>query len=75
MIQRPDRTIELKNARVPVLFILGKYDTAVPVEDVLKQGHLPEKSYFHLLQQSGHMGMLEEPGRCNEFLDKFLKDT
>ena len=72
MMQRPDRTEVLRKATVPVLFIMGKYDAAVPVEDGLKQCHLPEKSYIHILQQSGHMGMLEEPGNSSRFLEEFL---
>ncbi len=72
MIQRPNRAELLKNTRVPVLFIMGKYDTAVPMEDVLKQCHLPEKSYIHILRKSSHMGMLEETGVSNSILDEFL---
>ncbi len=74
MIQRPDRTEILRQTTVPVLFIIGKYDAAVPPEDSLKQSHLPEKSYIHMLQHSGHMGMLEEPVECNQILEKFLLD-
>jgi len=74
MMQRPDRTDILIKATVPVLFIIGKYDKAVPMEDSLKQCHLPEKSYIHILQQSGHMGMLEEPGSNNRILEEFLQD-
>ena len=72
MMKRPDRTEILRKATVPVLFIMGKYDAAVPVEDGLKQCHLPEKSYIHILQQSGHMGMLEEVDKSNRILEKFL---
>jgi pimeloyl-ACP methyl ester carboxylesterase len=75
MMARPDRTAVLSKAAVPVLFIMGKYDAAVPVEDSLKQCHLPRKSYIHVLQNSGHMGMLEEPERCNVILDTFLRET
>ena len=74
MIDRPDRTGILRKTTVPVLFIMGKYDVAVPVEDGLKQCHLPEKSYIHILQHSGHMGMLEEPEICNRFLEEFLQE-
>ena len=74
MIQRPDRTAVLKNATVPVLFILGEHDNAVPLQDVLKQCHLPEKSYIHILHQSGHMGMLEEPDTSNRILENFLNE-
>lgn len=72
MIQRPDRADILRKATVPVLFAMGKYDTAIPLADGLKQCHLPEKSYIHILQHSGHMGMLEEPKKTNLLLEKFL---
>jgi pimeloyl-ACP methyl ester carboxylesterase len=72
MMQRPDRTNVLKNAAVPVLFIMGKYDNAVPLQDGLKLCHLPGNSYIHILHQSGHMGMLEEADMSNRILEKFF---
>ena len=75
MMKRPDRTEILQKARVPVLFIMGKYDNAVPPEDGLQQCHLPEKSYIYVLRNSGHLGMLEEKDKSNEILDKFLLET
>jgi pimeloyl-ACP methyl ester carboxylesterase len=75
MMQRPDRTDVLRQTNVPVLFVMGKYDAAVPMEDSLKQCHLPQKSYIHILDQSGHMGMLEEPDNCNHILEEFLTDN
>ncbi len=75
MMTRPDRTRMLQKATVPVLFIMGKYDNAIPVEDGLQQCLLPEKSYIYILRNSGHMGMLEEKDTCNEILDKFLKQS
>lgn len=75
MIKRPDRTHILKNIKMPILFILGKYDNAVPLEDGLKQCHLPEKSYIHILHQSGHMGMLEETDKSNRILENFLSEN
>ena len=75
MMQRPDRANMLQKATVPVLFIIGNYDNAVPLEDGLKQCHLPGKSYIYILRNSGHMGMLEEKDKCIEVLDKFLIQT
>lgn len=74
MMKRPDRTEILYKATVPVLFIMAKYDAAVPLEDSLSQCCLPEKSYIHILQKSGHMGMLEEPEKSNRILEKFLQE-
>jgi pimeloyl-ACP methyl ester carboxylesterase len=75
MIQRPDRTELLKTIALPVLFVIGEFDNAIPLQDGLKLSHLPEKSYIHILHQSGHMGMLEEPDKSNHFLYKFLSET
>lgn len=72
MMQRPDRTEVLRRSRVPVLFVLGKYDAAVPVEDGWKLCHLPQLSYIHLLENSGHMGMLEEVNETNQLLTQFV---
>jgi pimeloyl-ACP methyl ester carboxylesterase len=75
MMQRPDRTDVLKHAKAPVLFIMGKHDSVIPLNDMLKQSHLPEKSYIHILEKSGHMGMLEEADKSTRILEKFLLDT
>jgi pimeloyl-ACP methyl ester carboxylesterase len=75
MMQRPDRTHVLASFNKPVLFIIGKYDTAVPYEQGLRQSHLPQISYIHLLEHSGHMGMWEEQEKANTALLSFLADA
>jgi pimeloyl-ACP methyl ester carboxylesterase len=72
MIQRPDRTPVLKQSKVPVLFVMGQHDTAVPLQDGLKQCHLPQLSYIHILERTGHMGMIEERERANLILSQFV---
>lgn len=72
MMERPDRTEVLRHTGLPVLFVMGKHDVAVPVEDGLKQCHLPQNAYIHLLQNSGHMGMLEEAEAANKILTEFV---
>ena len=72
MMKRPDRTSLLKKTEKPVLFVAGEHDNAIPLNDIVKQCHLPEKSYFHVLKKSGHMGMMEEPGKANQILQEFL---
>jgi pimeloyl-ACP methyl ester carboxylesterase len=74
MMKRSDRTDILKNAKNPVLFIAGEHDNAVPLNDVLKQCHLPEKSYIQVLKNSGHMGMMEETDKANGMLEEFLEN-
>jgi pimeloyl-ACP methyl ester carboxylesterase len=75
MIQRPDRVAILQNFPGPVLFIAGEKDTAVPLEHTLKQSHIPGLSYIHILENAGHLGMLEASIYCNQVLDKFLLET
>jgi pimeloyl-ACP methyl ester carboxylesterase len=75
MMKRPDRTIVLKNSTLPILFIFGKHDTAVPLQDGLEQSHMPEKSYIHILPDSGHLGMLEEPKTANRIVKNYLNDV
>jgi pimeloyl-ACP methyl ester carboxylesterase len=72
MMQRPDRTSALKNLKIPMLIIAGKYDNAAPLNDLLKLCHLPEISYFHILSESGHMGMIEEVEKSNRILNDYL---
>jgi len=74
MMNRPDRTTVLKNTENPVLFIAGEHDNAIPLNDVLKQCHLPENSYIHVLKNSGHMGMIEETEKANRMLEDFLSN-
>jgi pimeloyl-ACP methyl ester carboxylesterase len=75
MMQRPDTTELLKATPLPVLFVLGEYDIAIPMQDGLKLSLMPEKSYIHILHQSGHMGMLEEKEKSNDLIKKFLSET
>jgi pimeloyl-ACP methyl ester carboxylesterase len=72
MILRPDRTSVLKSFSQPVLFIAGRYDTAVPVEQALQQCYMPGLCYFHILEHSAHMGMWEQKEQANWLLEEFL---
>lgn len=72
MMQRPDRTPVLVQTSVPVLFVMGQHDKATPLADGLRQCHLPSIAYIHILEQSGHMGMIEEKDRVNQLLLQFV---
>jgi pimeloyl-ACP methyl ester carboxylesterase len=73
MIQRPDRTNVLKQTKVPVLFVIGKEDTAAPVKDVLQQAAHPSISAVHLFDEIAHLGMLEAPEASLVVLDQFIR--
>jgi len=72
MIRRPDRVHVLRDFAGPVLFLMGAADGVVPYEQALKQCHEPAISVIHTLYRSGHMGMLEEPGRASDCIESFL---
>ena len=72
MIARPDRTNVLQMAPYPILYIIGEFDTAIPLESSLKQSHLSSISDVHILPV-GHMGMLEEPEKCCEYIGSYLQ--
>lgn len=75
MMQRPDRTSVLSDSKVPVLFVIGQHDNAIPFNDGLKQSHVPVFSYIYILEESGHMGIWEEPEKSNRILLQFIKDV
>jgi pimeloyl-ACP methyl ester carboxylesterase len=75
MIERPDRTNVLKQNKIPVLFVLGKNDSIIPFKDILALASMPEIAYIHVLEQSGHMGMIEEPEKSNQIINHFLLKT
>jgi pimeloyl-ACP methyl ester carboxylesterase len=74
MINRPDRLSVLKNFKKDIHFVMGEYDTAVPMEDGLKQCHIPQVSHVHILHGSGHMGMMEEAAKSSQVLEEFLTE-
>lgn len=73
MMNRPDRTEVLKNSEVPVLFVIGTEDVAAPLQDVLKQTHLPKISFIHIMEDTGHMGMWENAEKTNKTILEFIK--
>jgi len=74
MLNRPDRTEVLQTFSLPIMFILGTQDKAVPLELGLKQSHLPAISHIHILE-SGHMGMLEQPENSLLKITHFLSSV
>jgi pimeloyl-ACP methyl ester carboxylesterase len=72
MIARPDRTAVLKQAVQPVLFVIGGKDSTLPLETSLQQAQMPALSSIHILEEAGHMGMLEEPEQSNTILGDFV---
>jgi pimeloyl-ACP methyl ester carboxylesterase len=75
MIRRPDRVLVLQHFTGPVLFVIGGQDKSVPTEHSLQQCHIPLLSHVHILENAGHMGMLEDSQRSNRILQTFINFT
>lgn len=71
MIARPDRSHILKNSSCPVLFIVGEEDQAIPADQSLSQTVLPPTAAVHILEKTGHLGMLEAPKKTGRMLREF----
>jgi pimeloyl-ACP methyl ester carboxylesterase len=73
MIKRPERKAVLQKSSTPVLFLIGKDDSAVPMESVLPQVTLPSRSSIHIFENTGHMGMWEVADACSLALQQFAE--
>jgi pimeloyl-ACP methyl ester carboxylesterase len=72
MRDRKNRTEVLSNIKVPVLFIIGEQDSAVPLDASLEQASMPNKAVKHVLSGCGHMGMFEKPEETLKIVEDFL---
>jgi pimeloyl-ACP methyl ester carboxylesterase len=73
MLDRPDRTQVLASSVVPVLLIAGALDKAVPLAESLRQTALAPMTFFHLLEDTAHMGMWEAPEAAEKILMEYLE--
>lgn len=70
---RPDRSEVLREISCPVLFIIGKQDTAVPLENSMAQTALPKVADIHVLDKVGHMGMFEATKQTQTIVRQFVQ--
>jgi pimeloyl-ACP methyl ester carboxylesterase len=70
MRDREDFADWVSETDIPFLFIVGKEDGAVPLEKSKEQIILPKKAKSLVLEGVGHMGILEAPELCQEFIRK-----
>lgn len=72
MLNRPDRLHVLERFPRPILLIIGEQDQIIPMEQSLKQAHIPQIAQVSLLPDAGHMGMLEAPDAGSAIIREFL---
>jgi pimeloyl-ACP methyl ester carboxylesterase len=73
MISRPSQLDLLRTLSIPIQYILGTEDQALPLEQILPQCRIPSKIVTHILQGAGHTGMLEMPVQTATMINSFCK--
>ncbi|NOX84513.1 MAG: alpha/beta hydrolase [Chlorobi bacterium] len=73
MRDREDRRKLLENLDVPVLFIIGKQDSRIPLDVVMPQVSLPKNCEAIILDNVGHMGFIEAEGLTYASLEHFIE--
>jgi pimeloyl-ACP methyl ester carboxylesterase len=69
---RPDRQDLLKETHLPILYILGKKDNYTDYNTMAAVASRSPRGEILTLEDSGHMGFIEEPGCCLETLKSFV---
>lgn len=72
MIQRKDQNEMLRKSSVPQLFILGRRDGYITPEVAAAMVERNPQAEVVWLDNSGHMGFIEEPHKCAEALLDFI---
>ena len=75
MRDRPSSVEVLKNIEKPVLTIAGDNDSIISLESAREFGHFATNNATHILKNTGHMGMLEEPEIATSILSEFISVT
>lgn len=71
MRDRPNQLQYLLLTEIPVLFIIGKQDNRMPYHQLMAQAVIPSHSEILLLEDVGHMGYIEAPGKTLQALRHF----
>ena len=71
MKERPDRSGLLKTTKIPVQYIIGEKDNFIPME-ILNKLQLPDHSEVVVLENSGHMGFIEEKENVLKAISGFV---
>jgi pimeloyl-ACP methyl ester carboxylesterase len=73
MIVRKDYQYLLKTLSIPLMFIIGKDDTKIPLEKLMQQISLPKLCEAIIIDKVGHMGFIEEEQLILNALISFLQ--
>lgn len=71
MMNRRDKSLVLKNSKVPVLFINGKEDDSAPLAYTLKQATMPAIADVHFFSHCKHMCIFERKTATIHIIEEF----
>lgn len=74
MRNRRDRSEVLRQIQCPVLMLIGKHDTAVPMELSMAMAPLPNRGIVHVFPTVGHMGMFSASRETAKAFREFLAE-
>lgn len=69
---RPSLLEQLAQIHIPTLIIVGEEDLPRPPKEAQAMAKLIPNAQLEIIPQAGHISCLEQPGRVNEVLLKFL---
>ena len=75
MMKRPSREQLLAETKMPVMLVAGKHDNYISFKDVARSVRLPENATFVALENSGHIGFLEEPEKAAKAISEFVEEN
>ncbi len=73
MMARPSRVAVMEEGKVPCLWILGALDNYIDFKLIQTRIKLPVNAEVAILNNSGHMGFIEEEERSLKIMTEFIK--
>jgi len=73
MIARPSRLTLMEQGRVPCLWVLGSMDNYIPCDAIQKNVKLPANAKVAILENSGHLGFIEEEEKAAQIVEAFIR--
>jgi pimeloyl-ACP methyl ester carboxylesterase len=73
MMARPSRLNLMERGRIPCLWILGRMDNYINCDAVIAKVEMPQNSSVVILEESGHIGFIEEEERSVKVVTEFIE--
>ncbi len=74
LASRPDFSQWLQSAPIPILYLVGKQDTAVSFQSSMAQIGLPPDVIIQILEQVGHISIIEDEEKTIAMINFFAKN-